>query len=258
MATSDTRKPRDLRCVWMQAGVVTYRLCDSGFDCEHCEFHRVMQRLMPGALETERVVEEAPDAVTIAVNQHLSTLLGDCAIRINRAHPTPQLWCQAADGDGVRLGLLPLLARILHPLDRIILPAIGNRYRRNQLIGWLVRGELTLPLHSPFNGVISRIHFDDSADLDTWNWDRDPLFEMRGPDLNQEALPRPGDLEDTLHHHGRIVGDLREALSEVLRAQQPPGIGITLPDGNTPEPNLERVLGTRGYRRLVRRLFEER
>ncbi|MFL6213965.1 MAG: hypothetical protein ACJ74J_08740 [Blastocatellia bacterium] len=25
-------------CVWMQAGVVGYKLCDRQFDCEHCPF----------------------------------------------------------------------------------------------------------------------------------------------------------------------------------------------------------------------------
>lgn len=30
-------------CVWMDAGVLTYKLCDRDFDCEHCPFDAVMR-----------------------------------------------------------------------------------------------------------------------------------------------------------------------------------------------------------------------
>ena len=30
------------RCIWMDAGVIQFKLCDSDFDCLSCEFDRAM------------------------------------------------------------------------------------------------------------------------------------------------------------------------------------------------------------------------
>ena len=30
------------RCIWMDAGVVQFKLCDKDFDCQSCEFDRAM------------------------------------------------------------------------------------------------------------------------------------------------------------------------------------------------------------------------
>lgn len=29
-------------CIWMEAGVIDYKICNKGFDCQNCEFDRVM------------------------------------------------------------------------------------------------------------------------------------------------------------------------------------------------------------------------
>ena len=31
--------PKDERCVWMAAGVLTYKLCNRDFECENCKLH---------------------------------------------------------------------------------------------------------------------------------------------------------------------------------------------------------------------------
>jgi glycine cleavage system H lipoate-binding protein len=33
-------------CIWMKAGVVNFRLCDCGYDCNHCAFDKAMQKAM--------------------------------------------------------------------------------------------------------------------------------------------------------------------------------------------------------------------
>lgn len=41
----DERRPavRPTQCVWMQAGVVGYKLCDRGFDCDLCPFDAALR-----------------------------------------------------------------------------------------------------------------------------------------------------------------------------------------------------------------------
>ena len=36
-----------LPCVWMSAGLVAYKLCDRGFECEGCPFDQAMRGARP-------------------------------------------------------------------------------------------------------------------------------------------------------------------------------------------------------------------
>lgn len=36
-----------LPCVWMSAGLVAYKLCDRGFECESCPFDQAMRGALP-------------------------------------------------------------------------------------------------------------------------------------------------------------------------------------------------------------------
>jgi hypothetical protein len=36
--------PPSIYCVWMDAGVVNYKLCDRGFDCERCPLDQALHR----------------------------------------------------------------------------------------------------------------------------------------------------------------------------------------------------------------------
>ena len=34
-----------LKCIWMNSGVIDYKLCDHNFDCENCPFDKVIRNL---------------------------------------------------------------------------------------------------------------------------------------------------------------------------------------------------------------------
>lgn len=36
---------QDLKCIWMASDLVDYKLCDRDFDCENCQFDKVMRNL---------------------------------------------------------------------------------------------------------------------------------------------------------------------------------------------------------------------
>ena len=36
--------PGKKKCIWMEAGVVSYKLCDNNFDCQTCSYDHAMQR----------------------------------------------------------------------------------------------------------------------------------------------------------------------------------------------------------------------
>jgi glycine cleavage system H lipoate-binding protein len=46
-------------CIWMKAGVINFRLCDSAYDCSHCAFDKGMRRAMRIG-EAEKTEKIAP------------------------------------------------------------------------------------------------------------------------------------------------------------------------------------------------------
>jgi hypothetical protein len=43
------------QCVWMLAGVVSYRLCNRAFDCDHCPLDRALREGARGVDSHERL-----------------------------------------------------------------------------------------------------------------------------------------------------------------------------------------------------------
>lgn len=50
----------DIQCVWMTSGMVAYKLCDRRFECEHCEFDKVMNN-SSHSTQTSKPGEESPE-----------------------------------------------------------------------------------------------------------------------------------------------------------------------------------------------------
>ncbi|NIO18620.1 hypothetical protein GTN42_04145, partial [bacterium] len=42
------------RCIWMTAGVISFKLCPLDYDCEYCEFDEVMRSRVKSKGESSR------------------------------------------------------------------------------------------------------------------------------------------------------------------------------------------------------------
>ena len=52
----------DRECIWMKAGVINFKICESAYDCNHCAFDKGMRRAM-GIRSTEPTEKTAPNWV---------------------------------------------------------------------------------------------------------------------------------------------------------------------------------------------------
>ena len=61
LSVSHERVPAET-CVWMDAGVLAYKLCDRGFDCSHCPLDAALRGLSgtPTQPDDERSEPGAP------------------------------------------------------------------------------------------------------------------------------------------------------------------------------------------------------
>jgi glycine cleavage system H lipoate-binding protein/uncharacterized CHY-type Zn-finger protein len=78
-------------CVWMKAGIVSFRLCDNDYDCYNCEFDRSMRQAMKEKSTEQQQASEMPaeaPEIGVAANPCIYNLLGqkDAPVECSRAY----------------------------------------------------------------------------------------------------------------------------------------------------------------------------
>lgn len=261
MGTNRHHKPKDLPCIWMLAGIVNYKICNHDYQCETCEFNRVMQGMLSPEKEMRETIRETDTADGIShqtsrlTNQYLHALFSGCKIHLDRCYHSSHLWYKARAANRIQVGIDKLILKLLHPIDRLILPEVGATYRRGQLIAWIVRGKEILPFHSPVEGRVSALHPElQMADPSTIADRDDYLFEMEGKNLGTQVQQFCGHMEGFSCIRQKI-GILRSYLVRSFDSDRPGEMGVTLADGGETEVNLEKVIGKQMFDRLIRELF---
>ncbi len=137
------------KCIWMSAGVLSYRLCDREFDCDRCLVDRALREGSAPPMK-DVMIEPARVASTAA----LPSISG---LRFSRAsfyHPS-HLWVRVEEGGSVRIGIDDLARRVLGRVEEIAVPQAETSLRLEQKV-LSFRGEAgKIDLPMPISGTTS-------------------------------------------------------------------------------------------------------
>lgn len=173
------RAPSPLKCVWMLAGVVDYKLCDRDYECEQCPFDRALREGTTGEREARRSLTEqakedraeehelvgcplceGPEGRSQEQAPTREHALVERGFRIAEAlfyHPA-HLWARVERRGQVRVGLDDfgqwLLGRIYH----VGLPDVGARVIAGDPCGELAYHAGEIALLAPVTGVIHQLN----------------------------------------------------------------------------------------------------
>ncbi len=256
----------ELPCIWVLAGVLSYRLCDRSYDCEHCELYHAL-RGRPGdrneldqvcsagrntlrASPTERAVDEM-------VISYLYRLGAGCELHLDWPYSASHFWLHQLDDGNIAIGLDCNLLRMLFPIDDITLPHIGVLTRRTEPCGWLTRGRLAVPLTAPLSGTVNAVN---DAYVERLKGPRPAcgsgewLLTM-APDEELASVPGLYRGEDTLVWYLRKIQLVKHYLRAALHSADVQALGVTLADGGEINLDLEEVLGRDRFETLVDDLF---
>jgi len=129
----------ELRCVWMMAGVLSYRLCDRGYDCARCALDRVMR----GGGESAEGLSEAVEGFSLP---------GD--LYFHQGHA----WARVESRETATVGLDDFAQKLAGPIDRCRLPVAGAVLSQGER-GWsLVAGGRELGMLSPLDGKVIAVN----------------------------------------------------------------------------------------------------
>jgi glycine cleavage system H protein len=236
--------PDEQRCVWMEAGVLFYRLCDRRQDCDNCSLDAAMHRRV--AVTAESTSDGSPGASDAGSQD---TLLE--GLRYNRGH----WWALRLREHLFRLGIEPGLADALSDIKGVVLPSPRQRLRKGQACIWVVLDGGTLPLEAPLDGVVLAVNPDLIAKpfllcqepfQDGW------LCDLEADD---EAVATAGLMSA---NEARMKYAIDQSRFTASLAAAPGSrrhrVGITLADGGQRLRNIADILGPNRYLALVRRL----
>jgi glycine cleavage system H lipoate-binding protein len=212
------------KCIWMAAGVLSYRLCDREFDCDRCLVDRALREGSSPSMK-ETVIEPARLASTAAA----PSISG---LRFSRAsfyHPS-HLWVRVEEGGTVRIGIDDLARRLLGRVDEIGVPPLDATLRLEQK-ALSFRGDAgDIDLPTPISGTI--LARNEELLADPGKLQRTPHHEVWLVRARPHRLQE--DLSGLFYGH-RVVNWLRAELDKVrdrLLASQAVEVG-SLPDGGS-------------------------
>lgn len=246
-----------VHCIWMDAGVTGYKLCDRNLQCDQCPFDRRMRQLDSSAesSESDRGSSRGANTSSAANVASLIDALGSPEFPDDRLYHDGHLWVKPLEETIVAVGIDHIAASILGSLASVVLPSRQSRIIHRMPWCWLIHHEGTISLYSPIHGIV--------VDANTRLLDHpDSLVQdpYESGWLVHAQIEKPSSEKHTLQASTEYRLRVRHKLSQLeMQVQQSlkraPMIGTTLHDGGRPAETLSALLGARSFFQITNALF---
>ena len=231
-----------LHCLWMDAGVVDYKLCDRSYDCERCPF--------------DEALHSHPQPSVFVGRTTNSIDVQGCEVGPNLFYHPGHTWARV-EGDGiVRVGLDDFSQRMLGTAYSISLPSRNRELKRGEASWTVTHQSGVSALPSPVSGKVLNVN--SNLLLRPALINRDPYGE--GWTLTIE----PSDLKSCLKRlmYGAKVRQwlvneidkLRSIINQIL-SNEPDAIISTMTDGGLLTKEFLHELSVEQTRRVISSFF---
>ena len=253
------------RCIWMTAGVISFKLCPLNYDCECCDFDKVMRSQVKLEKANSRVKRHKSQAVESAKKFPLSSddskelllfftfIPGEVEERLY-LYPT-HLWVRQIEGYKWRVGIDKLLAYVLPPPVKVELYDLNKKVIQNQVFGQILTQAGPVSLIAPLSGHLIQtnpklVQSPELVQQDPYDegWLVMVEWSQNRPELKESCSGLEGEkfLEEEAQH-------LKFLLKH--RGMEINHIGDTLPDGGMNIKYLHQVLPIQVCLRLANELM---
>lgn len=246
-----------LKCVWMLANVVPFKLCDREYECEGCVFDRGMQghpATHSHEESTETLASLNEGAGLFVRCQRETELINVAGFKFSRHlfyHPG-HTWSRVEEEARVRIGPDDFAMKLIGRLYGLRLPGPGDKVMRNHVCCHLVNRAGEASLVAPVSGtVIDRnkdlLQLPSLASLDPYGRGWMLLVEAEDLVASLKALS-----------YGRkaevwyiLESEKLEREIQALRVPVPSDLGVTLQDGGLLISELSRFLSVSQFEGLA-------
>lgn len=249
-----------VNCIWMDAGVVGYKLCDRDLLCDQCPFDQSMRRPSQSAPqhETSPAHSGSGDDGPATDADRVAALIGAIApgeFPEDRLYHSGHLWVRPLMESIVAIGIDHLGASMLGSLASVVLPSRQSRIIHRMPWCWLIHHEGAISLYSPVHGIIveSNNRLLDHPELLV----QDPYGDgwLVHAQIDKSAAERPT-LFSPPEYRTRTKRELVALQGRVMQTlKRTPTLGETLYDGGQPAETLAAMLGSRAFFNITATLF---
>jgi glycine cleavage system H protein len=253
----------ELQCVWMEAGVSEFKLCDQEFRCESCEFNTtVTQQRLSNTQSSNQQHSHVPlgSRAMTADSYFSQTLktnienLRTASIPDNRMYSRSHFWIQQHESGGYRIGIDHILANFFRPILSIVISKAPLAMHRHDPFCWIILPGGAITLRSPLDATISRfnpaLHHKPNL-LSTEPFDEGWIMEITTKPKSLNTFTSP---LNTQQHMERTLRNVEHVFTQAYRHLHPP-TGTTLFDGGVGVDNIESILGSKIYLEVVNRIL---
>jgi glycine cleavage system H lipoate-binding protein len=234
-------------CIWMEAGIIDFKLCDHNHECETCSFDAIMKNERSFARHQNK---EASSNTLPHKNplQRLKELQWDSTSYYGNRY----WYIEPLGKNKALIGLSELAMQVVPTVKDIILTEDGQ-VEKNQAVGWLVTDNGTICLNAPFDATIQKTNPALVADMskrDKKAW----LFTVYKENLSEELskLKKGESAEAFLNTRREKILDIFESEMTSMSA----GVGETMQDGGVLVSNLEQMIGSKRYFKIICEFFQ--
>lgn len=242
-ATHNTENGAPIKCVWMLAGVVDYKLCDREYDCDRCPFDQAFRDSAHAAKSELQPMTNDGLRCTDLQGYEIAPMLF--------YHPA-HVWARIEDEGSVRVGLDDFGQKLAGRVYSVHLPVEGASVESGDPCWQINHHAGESALACPVAGTIQTVNSKLEQHPSLIN--SDPYGEGWG------VVIKPSKLEQCLKqlYYGRKVelwyqcdiDRLYQAMNEVLLGSIP-SIGATMQDGGAEVRDFKSLLTADQMRRVI-------
>jgi glycine cleavage system H protein len=225
------------KCIWMNTGLISYKLCDRNYQCESCPFDQAMRN--------EECVENNFQGSEVDLMEESPK--GGSSTQINGSifyHPD-HCWVKVEDPEKVRIGIDDFLTQLIANVKVVILPQVGNFNNQGECYAHIIQEDHILPVISPLSGSIQAVNLRLRKKPELII--NDPMGDGWLIIIKPENLEN--DLKNLLFGKKALLWYQRKEREIIARANlmlkhNPKAVGPTMQDGGVNISCLRDMLGT--------------
>ena len=231
---------QDLKCIWMSSSVVEYKLCDKDFDCENCQFDKVIRNL---AVDSKQQTSTGDNSVSVL--DSLMKKVKNQVYESKNIYLRSQLMVKHLFADTYYLGINPIVLLFLDNINSVKDAGHQGYILKNQAL-FRVEGEWGyITFISPMNfTLLDKLNLN-AEDILSNKWFA--IISVDQPEFSTARIDRD-------QWYSNQVNSLNLLNEYKLNT---PKIGATLMDGGVPVKNLNRLLGNTEYLKVLSKLIND-
>jgi hypothetical protein len=216
-----------LKCIWMASQVIEYKLCDNKFDCENCQFDKIMRNLLNEKDTQNTDISNIADTVS----NKLRSIKFDNKIIYLKNNLIAKEICH----DTFYLGINPVLISFLDSVSLLSVSECRKSILTDQQVIQILGEWGSISLSAPMNFIIYDLLEFPIETLLEFQW-----IAIIGA-VNQEISKGKLFQEEWQSMHQKALNTIEEIKSHV------PQVGNTMMDGGTQIKFLHQLVGKKRY-----------